>query len=130
MATPTALIQQKTGAVVAGASVPQAWPNASTNAQNLDLIQIIDIGGSIVLNVDYLGTVHNPAVNPTTSGGGGTGQVRIAQYLTRLASGSTTAAFFADAFENLAQLDILQVISPTGGNVTYSLNYLGVASGS
>jgi hypothetical protein len=132
-ATTYALIARQPGNVIAGASVPQAWPNVTPNGiapiQNLDILQIVGEGGSILVNVDFLGTVHSPASNATTEAGG-IGATRVGQFYTRLTSSASLAAIFADAFENLSQQDILQVISPTGGNITYNLNYLGVAAGS
>jgi hypothetical protein len=125
-ATATALIAQQPGT-----NVGNAWPQVTPNgvaSQNLDLIQIVGEGGKIYLNVDYAGTVHNPAVSPTTTAGG-IGQTRVGQYQSRLSSSATTAQLFADAFSNPSQLDILQVINE-GGNVHYNLNYLGVATGS
>lgn len=125
MSTPTALIASQPGANVAG-----AWPQVTPNgvaSQNLDLIQIVTDSGSVLLNVDYLGAVHKPAVSPTT--GVGANNTRVGTYLTRLTSAASVAQLFADAFSNPSQLDILQVIN-VGGNVHYVLNYLGVASGS
>lgn len=136
VSTATALISRNQGTVIAGASVPQAWPQVTANGiagQNLDLIQIVNFGDSITLqtttpvaplvNVDYQGNVHFPALNATNG-------TRIGVFFTRLAPSNTLAQIFADAFENLSQLDILQVVNSAGGNVTYSLNYLGVATGS
>lgn len=120
MATATALIGQYEGANVAGA-FPQVTPNGVGN-QNLDLIQIVSEGGSVLINVDSAGAVHKPSVNPTNG-------TRIGVYLTRLSSASSTAQIFADAFENLAQLDIIQIIN-VGGNIHYNLTYQGVAVGS
>ena len=126
--TPTAMYSQNGGSIqtVGGKSVQQAWPNVGGPAQNLDLLQIIDIGGNVLLNVDYLGTVHNPAsaASSTTT----VDSTRIGQFQTRLASG-TTAQLFADAFSNPSQLDIIQVIVQ-GGFVASWLDYLGVAHGS
>jgi hypothetical protein len=125
MSTPTAQAMysqnsSQSGTTVAGA-FPQVTPNGVGN-QNLDLIQIMSISGSVLLNVDYQGTVHKPAVAATNG-------TRIGQFLTRLSSSSSTAQLFADAFSNPSNLDILQVIN-AGGNIHYNLNYLGVATGS
>jgi hypothetical protein len=121
MSTTTALIMQQLGANVA-AAWPQVTPNGVGN-QNLDLIQIVDNNGLQVLcNVDSTGTVHNPAVAATNG-------TRVGQFVSRLTSSATTAQLFADAFTNPSQLDILQVVN-VGGNVHYSLNYQGVATGS
>lgn len=57
------------------------------------------------------------------------GGQRVGRFLTRLGTTATLAQWFADAFSNPSQLDILQVINP-GGNVHYYLNYQGVATGS
>ena len=119
---PTALIEQRIGA-----SVLAAYPNVGGPLLNLDLLQIVNEGGAILLNVDKAGVVHNPAVAATTAAGG-IGQAVVGQFQTRLASG-TTAALFADAFSNPSSLDILQVIN-IGGNVSYWLDSLGVAHGS
>jgi hypothetical protein len=121
MSTATALYSQnstQTGTTLAGA-FPQT---PGLTAQNLDLLQIVGAGGSVLLNVDYLGTVHNPASSATAG-------TRIGQFQTSLASGDTTAHYFANAFSNAAQNDILQVIN-AGGNIHYYLDYLGVAHGS
>ena len=129
VATPTAMYT--INFAINPTTVAGAWPQVTPNGvgnQNLDLIQIVGQGGSILLNVDYLGTVHNPAVGATTSAGG-IGQTRIGQFQSRLTSSATTAQLFADAFSNPSQLDIIQVINE-GGNVHYNLNYLGVAAGS
>jgi len=117
-ATGTALI-----AAQPGSSWDNAWPQVTANgvgSQNLDLLQIVDEGQGVVLNVDHAGVVHNPASSATNG-------TRVGVFQTKLASGDTTAHYFADAFTNLAKLDILQVISPTGGSVLKYLDYLGVS---
>jgi hypothetical protein len=125
-ATPTALIVRQPGASVITA-FPQVTPNGIAS-QNLDLLQIIGEGGNVLINVDHAGTVHSPAVSPTNGtrlqadGSGGV-------FYSRLTSSATAAQIFADAFENLSQQDILQVIN-VGGNISYYLNYQGVATGS
>jgi hypothetical protein len=110
-------------ATVAGA-FPQVTPNA-TGPQNLDLIQIVDEGGLVLVNVDYQGTVGKNPVSPTNG-------VRVRQVRTLLAATATTAQIFADAFypnANQDQSDILQVVNP-GGNIHYYLDYTGTAHGS
>lgn len=123
-ATPTALYSiNSTVNLVGTLTLAAAFPQTPGQvAQNLDLIQIIGQGGSVLLNVDYLGVVHNPAVSATNG-------TRVGQFYSRLTSSATTAQLFADAFTNPAQLDILQIIN-LGGNIHYNLNYLGVAAGS
>jgi hypothetical protein len=108
-------------------TVAGAFPQVNTS-QNQDLLQIVGQGGSILLNVDYQGTVHKPAVSATTAAGG-VGATRIGQFQSRLSSSASTAQLFADAFTNTAQIDIIQIINQ-GGNIHYNLNYLGVAAGS
>ncbi len=119
-ATGTAMYSQnstQTGSTLAG-----AFPQVNGYAQNLDLIQIVGLGGSVLLNVDSTGVVHKAAVSPTNG-------TRIGQFQTRLTSSATVAQLFADAFSNPSLLDIFQAIN-IGGNAHYYLNYLGVASGS
>jgi hypothetical protein len=117
-ATGTALIASQPGT-----SWDNAWPQVTPNGvgnQNLDLLQIVDEGQGVVLNVDHAGVVHNPAVAATNG-------TRVGVFQTTLASGDTTAHYFANAFANPSSLDILQVISPTGGNVAKFLDFLGVS---
>lgn len=110
-----------------GQSVPTAWPQVNTS-QNMDLIQIVDNNGEqILLNVDFAGVVHFPALNPTTTAGG-VGQVRIGQYVTRLALTNTLAQIMQDAFKNWDNEDIIQVQN-IGGAISYWWDYLGVAHG-
>lgn len=114
-----------------GSSVLTAWPQVTPNgvaSQNLDLIQICRQGESgsdtpgMLVNVDHTGAVHFPAVNPTPG-------TRVGVFYTRLSSTNSLAQIFADTFSNPSQLDILQVIN-NGGNISYYLNYQGVATGS
>jgi hypothetical protein len=122
-ATLTALLARVAAPVVGGLSVQYAF--SSNEAQNLDLIQIVVPGDettgppTVVLNVDYQGNVHNPPVNPTN---GTTLGVYFAPVV------GTTAALFATAFANTSQQDIIQVINP-GGNISYWLDFLGIAHG-
>jgi hypothetical protein len=121
--TPTAMYSQnssQSGTTVAGA-FPQTTGQGIGNL-NLDLLQIVGLGDSVLLNVDSTGTVHNPAVSPSNG-------TRIGVFQTNLTSSATTAQLFASAFANPSQLDILQVVN-LGLNVHYYLDYLGVAHGS
>lgn len=120
MATAQALYSQNS--TQSDSTLAGAFPNPSGVVLNLDLLQIINFGGSVLLNVDSTGAVHNPAVSPTNG-------TRIGQFLTRLATGQTTAAYFADAFTNPSSLDIFQAIN-AGGNIHYNLTSAGVAVGS
>lgn len=96
---------------------PQVTPNGVGN-QNIDILQIIDEGGNVLLNVDYAGVVHNPASGTTGN------NTRLGQYFTRKTSG-TTAQLFADAFTNPSNLDIIQVYNQ--GSVAKYIDYLGVS---
>jgi hypothetical protein len=124
-ATLTAVLDRLLAPVVGGLSVQYAF--SFNEAQNLDLLQIVNQGDNsggtptVVLNVDFKGNVHNPAVAPTNG-------TTLGVYFANLPAGSTTAAFFALAFVNPAQLDIVQIINP-GGNISYWLDFLGVAHG-
>lgn len=117
-ATGTALIASQPGTSWDNA-FPQVTPNGVGN-QNLDLLQIVDEGQGVVLNVDHAGVVHNPASSATSG-------TRVGVFQTKLASGDTTAHYFADAFANPSQIDILQVISPTGGSVLKYIDFQGVS---
>jgi hypothetical protein len=114
-----------------GSSVLTAWPQVTSQGVgnlNLDILQIVNQGEggkglNVILNVDYAGTIHYPAVNPSDG-------TRLGQYFTRLNSSATLAALSADTWtNNPAQEDIIQVIQ-LGGNICYLINYLLVAYGS
>jgi len=119
-----------------GSSLQAAFAQLNGNGiapQNLDILQITVPGSnsedspSVALNVDYTGVVHNPAVSPTH----GTRQ-GVFHAIDQTTS-STTAQLFASAWRwnatSGAQADILQVAN-IGGNISYWLDYLGVAHGS
>jgi hypothetical protein len=125
-ATSTAMLGQFEGAVVSSLSVPNAFNSSQAGqATNLDLLQIAVPGDTtsgiptVVINVDYKGTVHNPASSPTTG-------TRLGVFMA--STSTTTAKYFASAFTNPSNLDIVQVINE-GGNISYWLDYLGVAHG-
>lgn len=121
VATGTAMYSQNNSQ--GGLTVATAFPQPPGVSPNLDLLQIIEVNsGSVLLNVDSNGTVHNPAVNPTSG-------TRIGQFASRLTSSATTAQLFADAFANPSNLDIVQIIN-AGGNIHYWLDNAGVAHGS
>lgn len=85
----------------------------------LDIMQIVDAGGSTLLNITSTGVVHNPA-------SGATKGTSVGVYETSVSSG-TTAQIVAAAFTNPQQYDILQLIAPAGGGVNNYIDYLGVS---
>lgn len=110
-----------------GSSVLTAWPQITTQGtvqQFLDLVQIVDEGENIVLNVNFAGIVNYPAILPTNG-------TRLGQYYTRTSGfpNTTLPILMADTFTNPSLLDIIQVIN-LGGNISYWWDYLGVAHGS
>jgi hypothetical protein len=129
-ATPTAMYSQNS--TQQGLTLATAFPQVNGYAENLDLFQIISKkGGAVLLNVDYLGGVHNPAVNPTSSSASGVDNTRIGQFATDFQSSdnATTAQLFQNAFANPSLLDIFQAVN-LGMNVHYYIDYLGVSHGS
>jgi hypothetical protein len=100
---------------------------------NLDILQILVPGDNsndaplVALNVDFRGVVHNPAVAPTK------GTRMGVFYAIDLTTGATTAQLFASVWKwnatQGAQADIFQVVNQ-GGNISYWLDFLGVARGS
>lgn len=96
------------------------WAAAYGNSvQTLDILQIVDAGGSTLLNIDSTGTVHKPSSSPTNGTHAGV-------FESSITSGST-AAIVAATFTNPANLDILQLVAPAGGGVTSYIDYLGVS---
>jgi hypothetical protein len=110
-----------------GSSVLTAWPQPTgqgVGSPKLDLIQIVDNNGAtVLLNVDFAGAVHYPAVNPTNG-------TRVGQFVTRLDGTATLDALSDDTWTNNPDFeDIIQVIN-IGGNISYWLDYLLFAHGS
>ena len=90
------------------------------NPLSLDLFQIIGDGGAILISVTSTGTVSKNPASPT-------GQSLFGRQFSRLNVNSSTAAIFADAFQqNNDQQDILQ-IRAQGGVGVFHVDYLGVA---
>jgi hypothetical protein len=119
---------------VFGSSLQNAFTQINpSNPQNLDIIQITVPGSNsidstnVALNVDFAGVVHNPAVSPTKGTRAGTFHA-IDQV-----AGASTAALFASVWKwnatQGAKADILQSVQ-IGGNISYWLDFLGVAHGS
>jgi len=119
--TPTAVLAQ-----IAGQSLVTALANVGGPLQNLDVLQIVDDNGNnVLLNVDFNGVVRKPA---TSNQSGAADNTRLGQFQTTLSSSASVAQLFANAFTNPSNLDIIQVIN-VGGNVSYWLDFLGVAHG-
>jgi hypothetical protein len=112
-----------------GASVLTAWPQPTTQgiASTFDLIHIANYGLETLVVVNYQGTVlRNTGTTPPASSAG----YLVGKFLTRLTSAATTAQIFADVWsQNNTNDDILQVVN-VGGNISYWLDFLGVAHGS
>jgi hypothetical protein len=108
---------------------------AFTNPTKYDILQLVQVPGyKKVISVSYNGVVNlNPATAANGSGGSGieTKKETILGQFDCLngATLSTVAQCFAAAFPtNSSNLDIFQIINE-GGNVSYWLDYLGVAHG-
>lgn len=122
-----------------GASLKAAFAQLTGQGiapQNLDILQITIPGNDstgdptapvVALNVDFAGVVHNPAVNPTN------GTRQGVYHAVDQTSSATTAQLFASVWKwnatQGAKADVLQVVN-LGGNISYWLDFLGVAHGS
>lgn len=125
---PNCVLAPIQGPAVNSPQVNTPWPS------NLDLLQITIPGSNsndspnVALNVDFSGTVHNPAVSPTKGTRAG-----VFHAIDGLSS-STTAQLFASVWKwnatQGAKADVLQVVNANGGNISYWLDFLGVAHGS
>lgn len=117
-----------TNPVSAGSFVAvKGFTNATNNVTNA--VVSSSTGSTIV--VPFAGQIAetHAGTASTSLPISGRGNNRIGRYLTRLTPGATLAQLFADAFTNPSQLDIIQVEN-LGGNISYYLNYQGVATGS
>ena len=85
---------------------------AFTNPASLDVLQVVNEGGSVVYSIDSAGTAHTNPTSPTS------------EALMWLLQGSS----LANAFQNEAnQLDLFQIYSPTGQTLEYYVDFSGVA---
>ncbi len=89
-----------------GKSLATAFPNA----QKLDIMQVVNEGGSIVWNLNCIGVAATNPMSPTP----GT--------LLGVFEGSN----FAAAFPNSYQLNVFQIVSP-GGAIVFHVDYQGNA---
>lgn len=101
----------------------------STSGNNVSNATVLASSGStlVVITTTQANQTHSGAAVFTTPVG--TLGTRIGVFNTNLPKSATIAQLFADAFTNPQQEDIIQVVNE-GGNVSYYLNYLGVATGS
>lgn len=84
---------------------------AFTNPQSLDILQVINEGGTVVWNMTSAGVTNTNPASPTATA------------LYQRVFGATLAV----AWENLSQLDLLQVVNPSGQSVVFHVDYLGTA---
>jgi hypothetical protein len=108
-----------------------SWANAfgpgasGFDSNSLDIFQIIDHSGSVLVNVDSTGAVHKPAVSATTDDSG-LPKTRLGAFYTRLTSAATLAQIIADVFSNPSSLDLVQIIQQ-GGNIVNWIDSAGVS---
>jgi hypothetical protein len=100
-----------------------------TNAVNNVSGAVVSSSDSTHIVVPYAGQIAETHAGTLSTSVPYTQGHRVGKFLTRLAPGATVAALFADAFTNPSNLDILQVVN-LGGNISYYLDYQGVAHGS
>lgn len=100
------------------------------NATNNISSTAISSSSATVVVVPFAGQIaetHAGAVSITAAVLTGTNGTRVGVFQTTLSSSATIAQLFANAFTNLSNQDILQVVSPNGGSIVYYLDSLGVA---
>lgn len=101
--------------------IQSASSAALYNPLDLDLIQIATEGDDTVISVNFAGVV---TLVPSTHTNG----TLFGRYFAATTSLTMTVAqYFALAFTNPQQYDILQMISGAGGGIVWHLDYLGVS---
>lgn len=112
---------------LAGATAVITGFAASSGANNGTFTIVSSTATTIVVTTTtQVAETHAGAAVVTLTATNGT---RIGKFLTSLSNTATIAALFANAFSNPSLQDILQVRN-IGGNVSYYVDYLGVAHGS
>lgn len=107
-----------TNGTVVGVFQGSTLAAAFTNPQQLDILQVVNEGGTVVYNLDRNGVNNTNPVSPTKVGG-------IPQALYQQNGASSLASAFPG--NAATQLDLLQVISGVGGVLIFHVDYLGVA---
>lgn len=128
LATYTGTVTGGGANALAGATIVVAGFAASSGANNGTFTVVSSTATTIVVTTttQVAETHAGTGVITLTSTANGT---RIGKFLCKLDNTATIAALFANAFNNPQQKDILQVVN-VGGNVSYYVDYLGVAHGS
>jgi hypothetical protein len=115
--------------LLAGRSVAVAGFAAASGGNNGTFSVISSNGTTLVALASATSLNETHAGTATLAGVTGTNGTRVGVFYTNLPATASIAALFASAFSNPSQQDILQIIN-LGGNVSYYLNYQGVATGS
>ncbi len=100
-----------------------------TNAVNNVTAAPITAANGTTITVLFAGQIAETHAASSTITVSGTKGTRIGVFSTSLSIGATVAQLFANAFLNATNQDIIQVVNQ-GGNVSYYLDYQGVAHGS
>lgn len=93
--------------VFQGASLAAAF----TNPNGLDILQVINFGGTVVYNLTSAGVANTNPASPTATA-----------LFQRNGANSLALAFPGNSVQ---QLDLLQVIKPNGGAIVFRVDYLG-----
>lgn len=101
--------------VFQGASLHTAFP---TNPQSLDILQVINEGGTVVWNLTAAGVANVNPASPSKVAG-------VPQALYKQVFGASLAA----GWTNTSNLDLLQVVGGTGGAMNFYVDYLGTVHG-
>lgn len=94
---------------------------AFTNPSNLDLIQVINEGGTVVWNFTSLGVSNTNPASPTSNGGN-------PDALLKQLFGSSLAAAIASAANTQEPLDLLQIIDNNGQGLLLHISNTGVVT--
>jgi hypothetical protein len=130
LATYTGTITGGANNAYAGRTVTFTGFLAGTGANNVTALVISSTATTLVVAYSdqvtetQTGLATLPSAFAAVPGG-----TRLGTYYTRLGQSATIAQIFADAFTNPSLLDIVHIVN-LGGNISYVLNYQGVASGS
>jgi len=100
-----------TNGTLLGVFSGSSFAAAFTNPNSLDILQIVNEGGQVVYSVDSAGVTHTNPASPTSEA-----------LMWRLFGSSV-----ANAFQNVDNLDLLQIYSPTGQTLEYHIDSTGTA---
>jgi hypothetical protein len=107
---------------IGSGSIAAIFQGAFANPSSLDIVQVVNEGGTVVWNLNYQGVATTNPTSPTL--GPGNKATCVLQQM----FGANLAAAIASAYNHQNTLDILQIIDNNGQAVLCHVNNNGLVT--